>query len=161
MSYIVNCKKLVFTIIFTSTHFAEFSIYPTSYLMPNFNFLATTNDFFTFFQHYILKIFIEKTKEAPTPEIKNILRQLISLYGLWSLEKHLSTLYKGGYITGDKSAILIQETILKLCNDLKNDAVTLVDAIAMPDCVLNSVLGNSDGLVGIENKLFLFCNIKF
>lgn len=124
--------------------------------MSDYDFLSTTNDFFTLFQHYILKIFIEKTKEAPTPEIKHILTQLISLYGLWSLEKHLSTLYKGGYVTGDKSAILIQETILKLCNDLKNDAVSLIDAIAMPDCVLNSVLGNSDGLVCIFSKMQIF-----
>lgn len=86
-------------------------------------------------------------KEATAPEIKLILTQLVSLYGLWSLEKHLSTLYKGGYINGEKPAILIQETILKLCKNIKDDAVSLVDVIAPPDCVLNSVLGNSDGLV--------------
>lgn len=86
-------------------------------------------------------------KESPTPEIKQILLKLFSLYGIWSLEQHLSILYKGGYISGAKPAALIQETILKLCNDIKDDAVSLVDALAPPDCVLNSVLGNSDGLV--------------
>lgn len=108
---------------------------------------AIFKHFCVVFQHYILKVFIEKLKDASTPEINHVLTQLISLYGLWSLEKHLSTLYKGGYVSGDKAAILIQETILKLCNDIKDDAVSLVDAIAVPDCILNSVLGNSDGLV--------------
>lgn len=95
-------------------------------------------------------MFIEKVKESPTLEIKQILSKLVSLYGLWSLEKHLATLYKGGYVSGNKSAVLIEETVLKLCNDVKNDAVSLVDALAQPDCVLNSVLGNSDGLVKIK-----------
>lgn len=94
-----------------------------------------------------MKTFAAKIKESPTPEIKTALTKLFSLYGLWSLEKHLSVLYKGGYVSGEAPAVLIQETILKLCGDVKNDAVALVDAIAMPDLLLNSVLGHSDGLV--------------
>lgn len=92
-------------------------------------------------------MFAENIKEAPTPATKQILLKLFSLYGLWSLEKHLSVLYKGGYITNEKSATLLQETILKLCGEIKDDAVALVDAIALPDYLLNSVLGHSDGLV--------------
>lgn len=94
-----------------------------------------------------MKTFYEKIKESPTSEIKQVLSKLFSLYALWSLEKHLSILYKGGYISGDEPATLIQETILKLCHDVKDDAVSLVDAIALPDFLLNSVLGHSDGLV--------------
>lgn len=37
-------------------------------------------------------------KEATSePEIQNVLMLLISLYGIWSLEKHLSFLYQGGF----------------------------------------------------------------
>lgn len=69
------------------------------------------------------------------------------MYGLWSLEKFLPTLYEGGYAEGPKPTQVIHEAILKLCSDIKNDAVTLIDAVAPPDFILNSVLGASDGKV--------------
>lgn len=87
---------------------------------------------------------ILKTKDV---EIKNVLLKLFSLFGVWCLEKHIATLYIGGYATSPKAASLIQESILKLCKDVKDDAVSMVDAIAHPDFVINSVLGYSDGQV--------------
>jgi acyl-CoA oxidase len=42
---------------------------------------------------------------------------------------------------------LIRETTLELCAEMKNDAIALVDAMAPPDYVLNSILGESTGLV--------------
>jgi len=42
---------------------------------------------------------------------------------------------------------LIRETILELCGEMKDDAIALVDAMAPPDYVLNSILGESTGLV--------------
>lgn len=53
--------------------------------------------------------------------------------------------YQGNYFSSEKSATLIRETILDLCKEMKNDAIGLVDAIAAPDHVLNSVLGDSNG----------------
>lgn len=100
-----------------------------------------------YIQHFFLVKFIEVVREAPNPEIKNVLLKLFSLYGLWTLEKFLGVLYQGGYASGEKPAALVQEAILNLCKDLKNDAVALVDTIAPPDFLLNSVLGASDGEV--------------
>ena len=40
---------------------------------------------------------------------------------------------------------LIRETTLELCGEMKNDAIALVDAMAPPDYVLNSALGDSTG----------------
>ena len=85
--------------------------------------------------------------DATDVSIKNVLLRLFSLYGLWSLEKFLPTLYEGGYVQGPQPSRLIHEAILKLCSDIKNDAVSLIDAIAPPDFILNSVLGASDGQV--------------
>lgn len=42
---------------------------------------------------------------------------------------------------------LVRNTIIDLCDDLKDDSVALVDAIAPPDYVLNSALGESTGNV--------------
>lgn len=61
-------------------------------------------------------------------------------------------LYEGGFASGEKPARLVQEAILKLCKELKNDAIALVDVIAPPDFILNSVLGASDGEVMFEDR---------
>lgn len=102
-----------------------------------------------YIQHFILFKFIEVIKETTEPELKAVLLKLFSLYGLWSLEKHLGILYQGGYASGEKPAMLVQEAILSLCKELKNDAIALVDVIAPPDFILNSVLGASDGEVSV------------
>lgn len=57
--------------------------------------------------------------------------------------------FLGGYISGNEPPKLIQEAILHLCYELKNDAVALVDAIAPTDFILNSPIGKSDGQVFI------------
>lgn len=106
-----------------------------------------------FVEHYILEKFwgnltsTSANHEKADRSIKNVLEKCFLLYGLWSLEKHLGTLYMAGYFRHEDSGIHLRETILQLCRELKPDAVSLVDAIAPPDFVLNSVLGASDGKV--------------
>lgn len=73
--------------------------------------------------------------------------RLISLYGLHHLQRHLSDFYEGGYAQGPNLSNIIKKAILKLCEDLKPDAVSLADAIAPPDFILNSAIGKSDGEV--------------
>jgi acyl-CoA oxidase len=63
------------------------------------------------------------------------------------LDKHLVYFYQGGYFTTDKPVSLIKDTIIELCKEMKNDAIGLVDAMAPPDYVINSALGESNGLV--------------
>ncbi|KAI1303208.1 Peroxisomal acyl-coenzyme A oxidase 3 [Halotydeus destructor] len=79
-----------------------------------------------------------------------VLRRLLELYGLWSLEKHIATLYEGDYFPPRyelNPTRIVREHILELCDALKDDAVALVDTFAPPDFVLNSCLGYSDGRV--------------
>jgi acyl-CoA oxidase len=62
-------------------------------------------------------------------------------------------LFQGGFfhqlhqLQSQSPSILIRDTILDLCKEMKNDAVALIDAIAPPDYVLDSALGESTGLV--------------
>lgn len=90
---------------------------------------------------------LEVITQAPDIKIKNVLLKLFSLHGLYHLDKFLPSLYQGGYVQGPKATHLIREGILKLCGELKDDTVALVDVIAPPDFILNSVLGASDGQV--------------
>jgi acyl-CoA oxidase len=64
--------------------------------------------------------------------------------------KILITVLLGGFASGPAAAQLIREAILTLTQDMKCDAVALADALAPPDFILNSPLGQSDGDV----KLF-------
>lgn len=95
----------------------------------------------------------EKIQGATDQPIKNVLLKLLSLYGLYSIEKqHVAVMFQGGYASGKEPVNLIQYAILHLCSEIKGDAVALVDTIAPPDFLLNSVLGASDGQV--------ICNIS-
>lgn len=73
--------------------------------------------------------------------------RILYLAALHFLDKHLVLFYQGGYFTNEKAATLIRETILELCKEMKNDSIALIDAIAPPDYVLNSILGDSTGNV--------------
>lgn len=90
---------------------------------------------------------LEKIRSSTDYSLRNILTRVLSLYGAWSLDKHMSILYQGGYAVGPQPASLIKQGILDLCARIKPDAITLVDVIAPDDFFLTSPLGKSDGQV--------------
>ncbi|XP_013380752.1 peroxisomal acyl-coenzyme A oxidase 3-like [Lingula anatina] len=101
-----------------------------------------------YIQHIVLQRFYKQATDDETPkDLQPVLGKLVSLYGLWSLEKHLASLYEGGYITGGEPTRLIREAILHLVTVLKDEAVALADVIAPTDFVLNSPIGLSDGQI--------------
>ncbi|XP_010640077.1 peroxisomal acyl-coenzyme A oxidase 3 isoform X3 [Fukomys damarensis] len=82
--------------------------------------------------------------EVP-PSLQAVLSRLSLLYALWSLSRHMTLLYQGGYLSGKQAGEALEDAILDLCAQLKDDAVSLVDVIAPPDFVLNSPIGRADG----------------
>lgn len=80
-------------------------------------------------------------------ELVTTLQNLGILYGLSCLDKHLVYFYQGGYAQTPDMSKQVKESILTLCGDLKGDSLAVIDGIAPPDYVLNSVLGKSDGRV--------------
>ena len=92
--------------------------------------------------------FINKVSQNTDKSLQKALNNLLHLASLHFLEKHLVIFYQGGYFSGNgEPATLIRDTILELCRELKDEAVGLIDAIAPPDYVLNSILGCSTGNV--------------
>ncbi|KAF2898696.1 hypothetical protein ILUMI_07471 [Ignelater luminosus] len=100
-----------------------------------------------YIQHLILTAMSDKISKAADFKIKTVLEKLFALFAVTCLEKHIPFLYAGSYASGPTAAVLIQDSILRLCKSIKNDAIALVDVIAPPDFIVNSVLGYSDGQV--------------
>ncbi|CAM1320947.1 ACOX3 (predicted) [Pycnogonum litorale] len=99
-----------------------------------------------YIENVVLRNFFEFSFDSSLNNgLSEVLQKLFCLYGLWSLEKHLNTLYEAGYAEGSELATFIKDGIVKLCFDLKNEAVALVDAVAPSDFILNSAIGASDG----------------
>ena len=76
-----------------------------------------------------------------------VLEQLGILYGVSNLEKHCSYFYQGRFARTPEFSLLLKEGVLRACAGLKDNVVAIVDALAPPDYVINSVLGKTDGKV--------------
>lgn len=107
-------------------------------------------------EYYALKSFQKRLAQSDvTDKLRPILTLIGLIYGFWSLEKHLPTFYQGCFASGDAFADVIRTELLNYCAQMKDSSVAIVDALAPPDFVLNSVIGKSDGLVSIQNLKFL------
>lgn len=95
-------------------------------------------------ENYILSHFYKSVLAFEDVGCRNVLLKLVSLYGAFILNKHLATLYIGGYFSGSQGQAL-REGILQLCRAARGEAVALADTLAPPDWCLNSVLGAADG----------------
>ncbi|XP_067945679.1 peroxisomal acyl-coenzyme A oxidase 3-like [Watersipora subatra] len=101
-----------------------------------------------FIELVVIERFYNEVESETTPkDLKPVLGKLAALYSLWSLERHLGTLYQGGYFNTNHSTKILRHTILELCSELKDDAVSLVDALAPPDFILGSPIGRADGQI--------------
>ncbi|RNA13430.1 peroxisomal acyl-coenzyme A oxidase 3, partial [Brachionus plicatilis] len=100
-----------------------------------------------FMERQLIERFIRKINENKDESLQKILDNILYLSAYYLLDKHVGIFYQGSYFSSEKPVFMIREAILELCTQMKNEAVAMVDAIAPPDYVLNSVLGNSDGLV--------------
>ncbi|PIK46197.1 putative peroxisomal acyl-coenzyme A oxidase 3 [Apostichopus japonicus] len=142
------------------------------------------NDSQAYYLHSLSRAYVERTclewfynyctDPTLSPGLAQVLIKLCALFGLWSLQKHLTfctgpisinhillvpfisselmspcqhVTTKSGYISGPNPADIIQSGILSLCSQLKDDAVALVDVFAPPDFVLHSAIGSADGQI--------------
>lgn len=107
-------------------------------------------------EYYALKSFQNRLRLPDvTDSLRSILHLIYRIYGLWCLERHLATFYQGRFASTANThsfAEIVRNELLRLCGELKDSSVAVVDALAPPDFALNSIIGKSDGLVRKLNE---------
>jgi len=93
---------------------------------------------------YILYCFIKVIEDIKEPEIRDILSKLCSLFSLHRIEQFLRFFLEGEYMNGKQSR-LVSLMVRKLCAEIREVAVPLVDSFNLPDFILRSPLGRKDG----------------
>ncbi|XP_055849035.1 peroxisomal acyl-coenzyme A oxidase 3-like isoform X2 [Episyrphus balteatus] len=106
-------------------------------------------------QRTIFYVFYKFVRDLPESSEKDVLRKVLSFYGANLVMKHLALLYQGNFFKNTNQAELYQKGILVLLPVLKDEAISLIDAIAPTDFCLNSPLGLSDGNIylNLQNSI--------
>lgn len=73
-----------------------------------------------------------------------ILKKLCNVFALWHLSQEMRYLLEDGYMTGDHARWL-ESLLREQTRELRNDAVSLVDAFGFPDWLIRSAIGKRDG----------------
>ncbi|KAI8886274.1 acyl-CoA oxidase [Backusella circina FSU 941] len=84
--------------------------------------------------------------EHLTKSERAVLSKVANLFALHTMERELGDFLVSGYLNAEQSAILKQQVVL-LLEQIRPEAVALVDAFALPDYYLHSALGRYDGKV--------------
>ncbi len=98
--------------------------------------------------HYILSInFYKKIAECQDSNVSKILSKVYCLYALTNCLDD-----NWGQILDNSQPVIIRDAIDEIMNEIRPDAVALVDAFDYPDEILKSTIGGHDG--NVYEKLF-------
>lgn len=84
-----------------------------------------------------LERMLEAVARAPSPGISETLRSLGQLFALERIEAHRGWYLESGYLEAPKSRA-IRTLVNTLCNEIREQAVFLVDAFGIPDDLLGA-----------------------
>ena len=90
-----------------------------------------------YIEHITLKSFYKKISEQENQEIKSILTKLCQLYALSTIANNRGWYLENDYIEGGKTKA-IRRVITKLCQEIRPDALGLVQAFGIPDEILKA-----------------------
>ncbi|KAI8352171.1 acyl-CoA dehydrogenase/oxidase [Choanephora cucurbitarum] len=93
--------------------------------------------------HFFKTAFQPSSASSPT---QATLKRMAILFGLFTMEQDISDFLISGYFSSDQ-AWSIKQSVVPLLKLLRPDAVALVDAFGLPDYLLFSALGESQGQV--------------
>ncbi|MCS6973688.1 MAG: acyl-CoA dehydrogenase family protein [Cyclobacteriaceae bacterium] len=90
---------------------------------------------FAYIERIILEQFLEAVEQAEDDGCKTVLKQLYRIFALNLLDKHKGWYLEQGYMEGVKTKA-IRKLLNQLCWEVRQDAVPLVNAFAIPDACL-------------------------
>lgn len=90
---------------------------------------------FAYIERMVLEKFIEQVNATPDAGCKAILKKLCDLFALSKIDKNKGWYLEQGYMEGVKTKA-IRKLMNQLCWDVRQEAVPLVDAFAIPDSCL-------------------------
>jgi acyl-CoA oxidase len=86
-----------------------------------------------------------------SPEVQAALKKTSDLFALYHLEADMSVFLTEGYMTAEQ-AKMVSAAVRKIMQEVRQDAIALVDAFNLSDFIVNSPLGSYDG--NIYQKYF-------
>ncbi len=90
-----------------------------------------------FVEHTILKSFYSKIEKVEDEAIKNVLLKLCQLFALESMERNKGFYLENDYVSGSKTKA-IRRVVTKLCQELRPDALGLVESFNIPEEILGA-----------------------
>jgi acyl-CoA oxidase len=90
---------------------------------------------FAYIERMVLEKFIEQINQTTDAGCKAILKKLCDLFALSQIDKNKGWYLEQGYMEGVKTKA-IRKLMNQLCWDIRQEAVPLVDAFAIPDSCL-------------------------
>jgi len=94
--------------------------------------------------HTALQAFADAVVKEQDSGNKAVLSRLLYLFGMFWIEKDMGDFVEDGYLNQAQAADVRAE-VVALINELRPDAVSLVDSWDFSDFVLKSALGRFDG----------------
>jgi acyl-CoA oxidase len=91
-------------------------------------------------ERQVLEGCLEAVAGVPDKTLQEPLRKLADLFALYHLEKHKGWFLENGFMAG-KRARAISGHVTRLCEEVRRDAVSLVDAFGIPDQCLGAPIG--------------------
>ncbi len=90
-----------------------------------------------YLENIILKQFYEAIEKINDENLKNVLGKLCKLFALHTIEKNASWFLEQGYMEGVKTKA-VRKAVNQLCWEIRQNAVPLVEAFAIPDQLLSA-----------------------
>jgi acyl-CoA oxidase len=91
-------------------------------------------------ERQVLESFLEAVARAPEQTLQPPLRKLADLFALYHLERQKGWFLENGFMPGNR-AKAITSHVTRLCQEVRQDAVALVDAFGIPDQCLGAPIG--------------------
>jgi len=97
-----------------------------------------------FVERVVLERFVEAVETCEDPEVQAQLRTLCTLHALWEMDQDRGWFLKNGVLESSKASA-IRDLVNKLCGEVREQALPLVDAFGIPDEVLAAPIALREG----------------